>query len=419
MRIILLGAGRSGLGAARLLAQDKKIILINEKAFPEQEELEALGVTVLIQDFESFDFKCDDLIYKAPGIAESAFFPKTYNEIDLVAEYAPQYDLYAVSGTNGKTTTTTLLNAMLNRQFPSFAAGNIGYSLSQSIVDHGDMAAKVALEISAFQMDGVKNARFEIYALMNLTPDHLDRYGNEKAYYNAKMKIFPYTKQLILNYDDANIMSEISQKTLPEKCYYLSLKERKDIYLENDAIYFHETKLFNLADLHLIGTHNLYNAAFAATMAYLAGVEVKEIQKVLQNFSGVPHRMEYVDTIEGVAFYNDSKGTNPEATQVCLQSFDNIHWLAGGYDEGNDFATLIKEKAHIKKAYFYGASAQKLQKHFPEAKIYPDLKAAFKAAVSQAEALDNIVLSPACASYDQYDNFEQRGEEFKKLVKTL
>ena len=419
MRIVLLGAGRSGVGAARLLKDKSNVILVNEKEFAERNELEALGIKVIIQDFESFEFKADDYVIKAPGIRDSAYFPRTFSEIDLVKDYGSNYELYAISATNGKTTTTTMLGKMLAQDFKSITAGNIGYALSQSLVDYGNIEAKVALEVSAFQMDGIVKADFEVYALMNLTPDHLDRYGNSKAYYNAKMKIFPKTKKLILNADDENIMVGVKGKTLPSEVYYLSLKDKQDIHQHAGAIYFNETKLFEVSDLKLVGMHNLYNASFAAATAFLAGVRPESIQACIQSFVAVEHRMEYVDTIAAVQYFNDSKGTNPEATMVCLDSFENIHWLAGGFDEGNDFSSLKNCEAQIKAAYFYGDSAQKLKEIFPQAEIFDNLESAFLAASKNAKAFDTVVLSPACASYDQYNNFEERGQEFKKLVKTL
>lgn len=416
MKTLLLGAGRSGLGAAQVLAQNHQVRLINEHPFQEMELLRSKGIEVLIQSFEEVDFSWADRVFKAPGIPFEKEGVHFYNEIELASEYAPDYHLYAITGSNGKTTTTTLTEKMLQKKdSKSFAAGNIGYALSQAILDKGNFPVSVALEISAFQLDGLDAVSFEYGAILNLSPDHLDRYDSKEAYYASKLKIFDYAKKVLINVDDAELFKYHDHP----RALTLSLEKDADIYFVNDTLHILDEAKISFEKMLLEGKHNRYNAAFAASLAYFAGVEVSHIEKTLQTFTGVEHRLEYVGTVHDIHYYNDSKATNPESTLAALERFEKpVLLLAGGKDEGNDFSILTRKKDRVKKAYLFGESARKMASYFDDTEIFSDLESAFMKVELEMKPEDVVLLSPACASYDQYNNFEERGQAFKKLIKT-
>lgn len=416
MKTIIIGAGRSGVGVARLLAQDKMLItLINEHDFPEHKELEALGITVEISDFSAINTKEYDRVIKAPGVAG---FPEAINEIEVASKLAKDYNLYAISGTNGKTTTTKLFYSMLFKDDnQSLAVGNVGYSMSQAVYDHGPGSRNVALEVSSFQMNGLIETHFKAYALLNLSPDHLDRYSSLNEYYESKLKMLYQSDEKIVNVDDENIMALIDPKL---DYLSLSIKKKADIYLNGQDVYFKEVKLFSLVNLKVPGEHNLLNAMFASSLAYLAGVSLENIHQALHEFVGVEHRLEYVRELEGVRYYNDSKATNPESTEVCLKSFSGgIHLIAGGYDKKVSFDLLRKYSNKVKGVYLFGESKHLLKEVFPQALVFETMLDATKSAHDHAETGDVVVLSPASASFDQFKDFEERGIMFKDYIKTL
>ena len=294
-------------------------------------------------------------------------------------------------------------------------AGNIGIPLSEMIYKLGNEPVDVALEISAFQMEGAPNFAPEVYALLNLTPDHLDRFKDEESYYKAKLTPIKKAKWFIRNLDDKNI-ARLTIKD--EHTLDVSLSNDADIYIQDGAGYFKETKLFDLDILKVVGEHNIFNALVASSMAYLANVAIEDIRYVLSNFKGVEHRLEYVDEIDGVRYYNDSKATNPESTEVALKSFDqSVILLAGGYDKKISF-DLLKDYP-IKLAILYGESKYQLAKIFKNYILVENLEEAMKVAQEKSTKGDVVLLSPACASYDQFENFETRGNLFKDIVKSL
>ena len=416
MKTLLIGAGRSGVGAARLFStQNMSLTLVNEEIFPESEELKELGINVEIREFSTILTKDYDLVVKAPGVPG---FPGAINEIELASKIAQDYKLYGISGTNGKTTTIKLLHSMLLKiDKNSLALGNVGYSMSQAIFDHGLSARKIALELSSFQIEGLNNTELEAYGLLNLSADHLDRYSNEEEYFEVKLKMLKHSKYKIINKDDPIIASLIDPKL---DYITLSLKDDANVSVKDKAVYFDGTKLFGMEDLMVPGEHNLMNAMFASTLAYLAGVDVKMIQEALIDFKGVEHRLEYIKENKGVRYYNDSKATNPEATEVCLKSFSEpIQLIAGGYDKKISFELLRNYKNKIKNIYVFGESTHLLKEIFPEAKVFDTMLQATQAAHNDSKTGDIVVLSPACASFDQFKNFEERGNIFKNYIKTL
>ena len=424
MRALVIGGARSGMGVSLLLNKEGyDVTLVSRDPFDTIELLESKGIKVVLDDKETDKYDDFELIVKNPGIPNThplvKRFKHVYNEIEIASRFNPKGQYYAISGTNGKTTTTHLLHAMLmKKDNHALLAGNIGIPLSQKIYEEGDLKRDVALEIAAFQIEGTEKFSPVVYALLNLTPDHLDRFENADAYYNAKLKLVESSQTFIRNIDDANIVR--LTKNVKTDVLNLSLKEKADIYIDQNTAYFKDQFLFDINDLKLKAEHNMSNALFAASMAYLAGVSVMDIQSVLKEFTGIEHRLEYVDTIKGVAYYNDSKGTNPESTEKALTSFDQpILLLAGGYDENIEFDVLSKYASKCKEVYLFGQSKSKLKEIFKDAHLVEDMASAFKLASEAATEGDVVLLSPACASYDQFKNFEERGTIFKSYVKNI
>lgn len=421
MKALVIGGAKSGYGASLLLQKlGYEVVLVSRDDFKGSEELENLGIKVILDDTETDVYDAYDLVVKNPGIPNNhqlvKRFDTVYNEIEIAFNHHTKGKYYAISGTNGKTTTTTLLHEMLKRKSEgALLAGNIGIALSEMIYKLGNEPVDVALEISAFQMEGAPNFAPEVYALLNLTPDHLDRFKDEESYYKAKLTPIKKAKWFIRNLDDKNI-ARLTIKD--EHTLDVSLSNDADIYIQDEAGYIKETKLFDLDILKVVGEHNIFNALVASSMAYLANVVIEDIRYVLSNFKGVEHRLEYVDEIDGVRYYNDSKATNPESTEVALKSFDqSVILLAGGYDKKISF-DLLKDYP-IKLAILYGESKYQLAKIFKNYILVENLEEAMKVAQEKSTKGDVVLLSPACASYDQFENFETRGNLFKDIVKSL
>lgn len=424
MRVLVIGAGLSGLGVARLLkSHNYDVTLCNRSDFEGREALEAMGIVCILNDDVSNNDGSFDMAVKAPGIKPdhplAASFDFCYNEIECAAQFSPQASYYALSGTNGKTTTATLLHQMLlQKNDNALLAGNVGYALSEAVYRDGDSKRDVALEISAFQMAGTKQFHPKVYALMNLAPDHLDHYGDVERYYHDKFILADRCDIFIRNSDDPMIMAHPVKEGI--QVIDISLNKSADVYLEAGKIMYHDTALFEVKNLKLMGRHNLMNASFASLMAHLAHVSSDGIQRVIQSFSGVEHRCEFVKELKGVSYYNDSKATNPESTQVCLEGLPpSIILLAGGSQKHISFDLLKQYTSKLKHVYVFGESAQDLMAVFPQATLVETMQEALVLAHNIAQDGDSVVLSPACASYDQFKNFEERGMIFKDLVHKL
>ncbi len=422
MKALVIGGARSGYGAAVLLNQmGYGVTLVSNSDFERRIDLESMGVEVVLDDSETSKYDHYDIIVKNPGISNKhplvRRFDAVINEIELASLVNKKADYYCVSGTNGKTTTVTMLYEMLRKKDNrALLAGNVGIALSEEVYKSGDIKRDIALEISAFQLDNTPSLKPRVYSLLNLSPDHLDRYDSVDDYYGAKLSIIDRAEYFIRNFDDKVLV----ERTKGVNAIDVSLVERKDVYVEDGFAYFKDISLFAVNELKVLGEHNLMNAMFASTMAFIAGVSIENIRAVLRVFGGVSHRIEYVDTIEGVSFYNDSKGTNPEATVTALKSFDlPVILLAGGHDENISFDLLKQYNDRVKTAILFGESKNKLETVFDNSILVNNLKEAFEQAWEMAQNGDIILLSPACASYDQFKNFEERGDLFKYYVSEI
>lgn len=431
-KVLVIGAAKSGIAACRLLKKlGYDVTLTDAKEIAEKEELQKMGVSV----YEKGHPVCLkevpwEFIVKNPGIPYHvpfvAYFQNRHarilNEIEISVWAAKGLHFGAVTGTNGKTTTTTLLGELLKRKDKkAFCAGNIGIALSEIVEQNPALTADVALEISGFQLVGCESFRPDVSVCMNLTPDHIDYFKSVDAYYKSKMLIYKNQRKedvFLRNIDDENILKYA--QNIPCRVINFSVKKDAELCIKNGKVMLQEICLFELKDLHLPGLHNVQNAMVASCMAYLMGVPLCEIQEGIRQFKGVEHRIEYAGEVNGVRFYNDSKGTNCDATKIALQAFDKpVLLLAGGYDKKTGFEELRPFMNRVKQMFVFGETRSQLKALKEDSIVCENMNEAFKKAWEMAEENDIILLSPACASWDQFDNFEQRGEIFKQLVTDL
>lgn len=430
-KVLVLGAARSGIAAAKLAVSNHyQVVLTDQAKVSEKEALEKLGIKVFDQGFapslitESFDF-----IIKNPGIPQQHEFvvllkdkAPIINEIEFACMIAPELTLAAITGTNGKTTTTTLLGLMLQaKHSQAFMAGNIGTPLSTIVLENPHVKAYVSVEIAAFQLLNTIHFHPKVATILNLAPDHLDVFEDVNQYYQAKWKIVENMNQedvFILNIDDSNLLN--TKPIIKATVQTVSLSQDAYGMLKDDWMIVNDVPIFYAPKLKIKGKHNIFNALVASMMALECNVNVCAIKQVLESFTGVEHRLEYVDTINQVAYYNDSKATNPPSTLMALDAFNQpIILLAGGYDKHTGFDELLLKKDKIKHLIVFGQTKDQLKALFKDATVVYDLESAIKHAFDIAIPHDIVCLSPACASYDQFDNFEHRGKEFKRLIHQL
>ena len=311
---------------------------------------------------------------------------------------------------------------MLQRKRPNArAAGNIGVPLSEIVREQGDQKTDIALEVAAFQLVAMEKFHPVVSVCMNLTPDHLDYFGSLDAYYEAKMRVWKNQRDddwFLINLDDPEIVRRCTD--LPCQGVTFSLKQPADLCVKQDQVWLLDQPLFALSDLHLPGKHNLQNAMVAAAMAVKMGVSADQIRAGIQAFKGVEHRIEFVAEIQGARYYNDSKGTNVDATCVALNAFDKpVIRLAGGYDKKTGFEGLKPVLERIKTMIVYGETRAQLKALRPDAIVVETMQEAVDQAYQLAGEGDIVLLSPVCASWDQFTDYEQRGRQFKEQVHAL
>ncbi len=429
--VLIIGCAKSGYWASKLLnKKGYNVILTDAKEIKEKEELESLGIKVYdnghpdcIKDVE-YDF-----VVKNPGIPYSnplvSYYVnkgvKMYTEVETALAYPKNYEIAAITGTNGKTTITTLVYEILKNEFKAYACGNIGTAVSEIVYNHEDEDAKLSLEISAFQLLGAPNFHPECAVITNLTPDHLDYFACLDDYYKAKTLVYKNMINddwFLLNLDDTECVKYC--KDIKCKVVTVSLEKEADLCLKGDDVTLFNEVLFNKNDLKIIGRHNLFNAMVAACLAYKLGASVSNIKNTISSFKGVEHRIEFVRELDGVRYYNDSKGTNTDSTVIALKAFDKpVILLAGGHDKHTGFKGIEDNKDKIKKLITFGETKHMLAEIKDDAIVCETMDEALNKAKEIATEGDVVLLSPACSSYDQFKNFEQRGKIFKELVNNL
>jgi UDP-N-acetylmuramoylalanine--D-glutamate ligase len=443
-RFSILGAGKSGLAVARLLKTRRAKVILSEKGKKDKfadaaSELDEIGVEYEFGDNTHRVLEADYVVL-SPGVPLDAPIVKLAREkqIKILSEIEIAFDqceapVVAITGTNGKTTTTTLVGEIFKKAgWNTLVAGNIGIAFSEIVDQAKGEKAIVVLEVSSFQLDAIDSFRPKVSALLNITPDHLDRYKNYEAYIQSKYRIVENQKgydTLVYNHDDENVRN--CADTVNIRTLGFSLKEelKQGAYLVGDDIILRigreKEVLLNRNEIGIPGPHNLMNAMAAALMTRVMGIEWNAIRESLHTFQGVEHRIEFVRELNGVKYYNDSKATNVDSVYYALGSFNSpIILIAGGKDKGNDYSK-IKElvEQNVKAVVTVGKGAEKIEKFFsgmkPIHSAGMSMDEAVRLAKDAAAPGDIVLLSPACASFDMFDNYEHRGKVFKGLVMQL
>lgn len=441
-RLVILGAGESGVGTA-LLGKEKgfEVFVSDKGTIKEKYKNVLINNEIEWEEGNHSESKIlnADTVMKSPGIPDKAEIIKQLQEKEILViseiEFATQFTeatIIGVTGSNGKTTTATLTHHLLKNDLEVGLAGNIGDSFAKQVLEK-DYPYYV-LEISSFQLDGIVSFNPNIAILTNITPDHLDRYDNKfENYINSKFRIvMNQTKEdyFIYDADDEVIKTWMEENPIQSKLLPFSLvKEVKNgAYLKNEKIIItinNKKITMPTANLALEGKHNIKNTMAAATVGHLLKIRKQTIRDCLENFQGVEHRLEHVLRINKVEYINDSKATNVNATYYALESMDApTVWIVGGEDKGNSYEELfpfVNEK--VKAIICLGIDNEKLLRSFGNmVDIIVEtqfMSEAVKIAYKIAEAGDNVLLSPACASFDLFENYEDRGRQFKEAVRNL
>ncbi len=444
--VLVAGAGKSGINASALLARNnKKVILFDENKDLDKDALyEKLPVRENIEIYtgELTEELLDkvSLMVISPGIPVDAAFAikvkeygiKIISEIELAFLFE-KGSVCAITGTNGKTTTTTLVGEIIKAyNEESYVVGNIGYPYTESADKTTENSVTVA-EISSFQLETIDTFKPHVSAILNITPDHLNRHYTFDNYANCKLDITRNQTEhdyAILNYDDPETKDRAGK--VPCKVVFFSRLEKLEegIYVDCDKVVIKEagkiTEVLSLNDVKLLGSHNTENILAAVGLSYYMGVPVDIIRTVCTEFMGVEHRIEYVKSIKGVNYYNDSKGTNTDAAIKGIQAMNRPTLLiGGGYDKHSEYDEWIESfDGKVKHLVLIGQTAEKIaecaKKHgFNNIVIKDNLSDAVIFCYENAVDGDAVLLSPACASWGMFDNYEQRGDLFKEYVRKL
>ncbi|GAB5565600.1 MAG: UDP-N-acetylmuramoyl-L-alanine--D-glutamate ligase [Winogradskyella sp.] len=441
-RLVILGGGESGVGTALLAKEKGYDVFVSDKGIIKEKYRDVLlNNEIEFEDEQHTESNIlnADLIMKSPGIPDKvALIQKIrtagitiVSEIEFASNYTDA-TLVAITGSNGKTTTATLTHHLLKQELNVGLAGNIGDSFAKQILEENH--ENYVLEVSSFQLDDISSFQPKIAVLTNITPDHLDRYEYKfENYITSKFRIVENQSKedyFIYDADDEVISNWLQNNAIQSKKLPFSLTQvvEEGAYLDNNNIVItidNNKIIMPTANLKLQGKHNVKNAMAASTVAHLLKIRKQTIRESLENFQGVEHRLEHVLKINKVQYINDSKATNVNATYFALESMDApTVWIVGGVDKGNDYTELypfINEK--VKAVICLGVDNAKLLDAFGNmVDIIVEtqyIEEAVKIAYKVAEAGDNVLLSPACASFDLFENYEDRGRQFKNAVRNL
>ncbi|MBN8584947.1 MAG: UDP-N-acetylmuramoyl-L-alanine--D-glutamate ligase [Ignavibacteria bacterium] len=446
-KVTIVGAARSGIAAAKLLKKKGFEVFLSDAgdiSGIDHEILENIRNYGIEHEFGAHSDKVydADVVVVSPGVPQNSKVIQNSLEkgIEVVSEIeaASWYckgKVIAITGTNGKTTTTTLIGEIFkDAGYKTFVCGNIGIAFSD-IVEQTDESSIVVLETSSFQLDNIRKFKPFIAIMLNVTPDHLDRYESFEKYLESKMRIAENQNEsdyFVFNYDDELVRNSSKSVHSNRTAFSLTDAVKKETqegaYLNNlDLVYYYymgEENVIDTQKLIIKGEHNVYNAMASVISAKIFGIEKEYIKKTLENFKGVEHRLEYVKELDGVKYYNDSKATNVNSVWYALKGFNEpLVLILGGKDKGNDYSQIEKEvKQHVKHIIAIGDSKQKVYDYFKD--ILPvtmaaDMEDAVIKARQNAISNDVVLLSPACASFDMFDNYEHRGRVFKDIVNSL
>lgn len=442
-KVLVLGLAKSGFSAAKLLHELGALVTVNDgKPFdenPEAQDLLALGIKVvtgshpielLDEDF-SVMVKNPGIPYNHPLVAKAQEMGiPVITEVELAYEVA-ECPIIGITGTNGKTTTTTMTGLLLNAgesKGMAHLAGNIGYPAS-SVAQEAQADDKIVMELSSFQLMGITDFHPNVAVITNIYEAHIDYHGTREEYVKAKWEIqknMTTEDYLILNWNQEELRM-LSQTTQAQILPFSTTEVlEKGAYCVEGIIYYNQEKIMDASDLGVPGAHNIENALAAITVAKLYDISTEAIKQTLHLFHGVPHRTQYVGEIQGRKFYNDSKATNILATEMALSGFapEKMILLAGGLDRGNSFDELVPSLQNVKALIAFGETKYKLVEAGQKAgiqviEITENVETAVPLALALSDEEDVILLSPANASWDQYPNFEIRGTRFMEAVNKL
>jgi UDP-N-acetylmuramoylalanine--D-glutamate ligase len=446
-RVLVVGLGKSGVASALFLkAHGARVTVSDTKSGDElRNEIPSLldhGITVETGGHGERTFRGQDLIVVSPGVPVDApllaqaraMGEAVIGEIELAARFLPG-PIVAITGSNGKTTTTTLIGEILTAGgLPALVGGNIG-TPAISLAERAKPDSVIVLEVSSFQLETIQAFRPKVAVMLNVTPDHLDRHRTFEAYVDAKARIFENQRGddfAVLNEDDPTCVS-MAARTRAQVFWFSRQKEVKQgAWVRDGNILFRDgasshrnpqREIMLVSEIPLKGAHNLENVLAAVCAGALMGCAPEKIRAAVRDFKAVEHRLEFVATIRGVDYYNDSKATNVDATIKALESFPaNIHLILGGKDKGSDYSVLNELlRQRVKRVYTIGAAAAKIESQIKGVEVVhaENLENALRKANAVAEAGEVVLLAPACASFDQFKNYEQRGLVFKEIVHSL
>lgn len=446
-RVLVVGLGKSGIASALFLkAHGARVTVSDTKSGDElRNEIPTLldhGITVETGGHGERTFRGQDLIVVSPGVPVDApllaqaraMGEAVIGEIELAAQFLPG-PIVAITGSNGKTTTTTLTGEILTAGgIPTLVGGNIG-TPAISLADRATRETAIVLEVSSFQLETIQMFRPKVAVVLNVTPDHLDRHRTFEDYVDAKARIFENQGSddfAVLNEDDPTCVA-MAGRTRAQGFWFSRQKEVKQgAWVREGNILFRDEagaqgkaqrEIMLVSEIPLKGAHNLENVLAAMCTGMLMGCAPEKIRQAVRDFKAVEHRLEFVATIRGVDYYNDSKATNVDATIKALESFPaNIHLILGGKDKGSDYTVLNDLlRQRVKRVYTIGAAAEKIESQIKGTEIVhaETLENALHKAHAVAEPGDVVLLAPACASFDQFKNYEQRGQVFKEIVRGL
>jgi UDP-N-acetylmuramoylalanine--D-glutamate ligase len=446
-RVLVVGLGKSGVASALFLkAHGARVTVSDTKSGDElRNEIPALldhGITVETGGHGERTFRGQDLIVVSPGVPVDApllvqaraMGEAVIGEIELAAQFLPG-PIVAITGSNGKTTATTLAGEIMAAGgLPTLIGGNIG-TPAISLAERAKPDTVIVLEVSSFQLETIQTFRPKVAVVLNVTPDHLDRHRTFEAYVDAKARILENQGGddfAVLNVDDPACVA-MAARTRAQVFWFSRQKEvRQGAWVRDGNILFRDGRdeqktaqreIMLVSEIPLKGAHNLENVLAAVCAGSLMGCAPEKIRQAVRDFKAVEHRLEFVATIRGVDYYNDSKATNVDATIKALESFPaNILLILGGKDKGSDYTVLndlLRQRA--KRVYTIGAAAGKIESQIKGTEVVhaETLENALRKANAVAQPGDVVLLAPACASFDQFKNYEQRGQVFKEIVRGL
>jgi UDP-N-acetylmuramoylalanine--D-glutamate ligase len=446
-RALVVGLGKSGVASALFLkAQGARVTVSDTKSGDElHNEIPVLldhGITVETGGHGERTFRGQDLIVVSPGVPVDApplvqaraLGETVIGEIELAAQFLPG-PIVAITGSNGKTTTTTLIGEIMTAAgFRALVGGNIG-TPAISLVERATPETAIVLEVSSFQLETIQKFRPKVAVVLNVTPDHLDRHRTFEVYTDAKARIFENQQAsdfAVLNADDPTCVA-MAGRTRAQVFWFSRQKEvQQGGWVRDGNIVFRDRsgqrEILQVSEIPLKGAHNLENVLAAVCAGALMGCAPEKIREAVRDFKAVEHRLEFVATIRGVDYYNDSKATNVDATIKALESFPaNIHLILGGKDKGSDYTVLSELlRQRVKRVYTIGAAAAKIESQIVSSKgggaeiVHAEtLENAVRKASAAALPGDVVLLAPACASFDQFKSYEHRGRMFKEIVRGL